>query len=93
MKIASQHAKAVSKRTWICVEERLLLNGIALHSSDVSPRDVEFPALVVADLAHPGLPLCNRTAVSAGVATKAVALNGFVQLAFADILIQDFAER
>jgi hypothetical protein len=74
------------------VKERLLLDRIALHPADVSPRDVELPALVVADFAHPCLAFGDGAAVSTGVATKAVAFNGFVQFAFADILIQDFAE-
>jgi hypothetical protein len=63
-----------------------------LHSADVSPRHVEFPALVVADLANAGLTFRDRTAVSAGEAANSIAINFFVKLSFADVLIEYFAE-
>ena len=75
------------------MKKRLLLDGITLHSAHVSPRNVELSAVVVADLANSGLSFRNWTTMAAGIAAEAIALNGFVQFAFADILIQDFAER
>ena len=49
MQIAAQHAEAVSQRARIGVEERFLLDGIALHAADISPRHVERAALVVSE--------------------------------------------
>src|SRR5689334_19669528 len=37
MQVATQHAEAVGERAGISVKERLLLDGIALHASGVSP--------------------------------------------------------
>lgn len=70
----------------------LLLDGIALHSAHISPRNVKLPSLIEADFTHPCLAFCDWATVSTGVAAQPIALDGFVQFAFADILIQDFAE-
>src|SRR5256885_17228932 len=93
MQIASQHAEAISKPAGISVEERLLLDRIALHSAHVSPRDVELPALVVADLAHPRLSLSNGTAVPTGVAAQAVVVNWCIKFAFSGNFDKDFTVR
>jgi len=69
-----------------------LLDGIALHSADITPWHVELPALVIADFANPGLSFSNGTAVSAGEAANAIALNRFPQPTFADVLVQNVAE-
>ena len=45
VEIAAEHAEAVGQRAGIDVEERLLLDGIALHAADVAPRDVQPSAL------------------------------------------------
>src|SRR5438094_2678269 len=92
MKITSQHAETIGKRPGKSVEERLLLDGVALHSADVSPRNVKLSTLVVTHLTNSSLALGDWATVSTRVAAQAVALNGLVQLAFADILIQNFAE-
>jgi hypothetical protein len=49
----------------MCVEERLLLNGIALSSGNVSPGDVKSAATVVADFADAGLTVGDGAAVAA----------------------------
>src|ERR1041385_1629061 len=93
MQIASQHSKAVGKRPWVGVKERLLLNGIALHSADVSPRDIQLAALVEADFTDPSLALRNWTAMPAGKTTNTIAFNRLVEFAFAHPPMQNFGER
>ena len=92
VEVASQHAEAVGQRARVGMEERLLLNWIALYSADVSPGNVELAALVVADLAHAGLALKDGTTMSTGKTTNAIAINRLVKLAFTDVLIQDFTQ-
>lgn len=74
------------------MEERLLLNGVALHAADVSPWHVELAATIEADFADSGLAFGNGTTVTAGKTAYAVALDRLVEHAFADVLIEDFAE-
>lgn len=93
MQVAAQHPEAVGQRSGIRVKERLLLDRIALDSADVSPRDVKLTALIEADLANTRLAFCNRATVSASEAADAIALDGFVQVAFAHLPIQNFTER
>jgi len=69
-----------------------LLDGIALHSADITPWHLELPTLVVAYFADPGLSFSNGTAVSASEAANAIALNRFPQPAFADVLVQNVTE-
>ena len=38
VQVAAEHAEAVGERAGIGVEERLLLDRIALHAADVAPR-------------------------------------------------------
>ena len=54
------------------MEERLLLNGIALHTGGVSPGHVEFAAAIKANLAYPGLAIGDWATVSAGKATNTI---------------------
>jgi len=77
------------------VEKRLLLDGIALHSTHIAPGNKKFSVLVVADFADSGLTFGNRTAVSAGKAAHSLTnnINGLVQIAFANMLVKDFAKR
>jgi len=74
------------------MKERLLLNGIALHSANIAPGHVESPTLVVAHLADPGLALGNGAAMPAGVAANAIAVELLVEIAFADGLVDDVAQ-
>ena len=62
------------------VEERLLLDRIALHAADVAPRHVQPPAAIEADLAHAHRALGDRTLVPAGVAADASALDRLDEL-------------
>jgi hypothetical protein len=70
VKVAAQHAEAVSESAGICVEEWLLFDGIALSSGNVSPRDVESAAAVVADFADTRLAVGDGAAVAAGEAAN-----------------------
>jgi hypothetical protein len=76
------------------VEERLLLDGIALHSGGVSPGDVENAAPVVANLADAGLAFGNRTAVAAGETADTVVVEFVVErrLGLTDSFVEDGAE-
>src|SRR5262249_1608662 len=94
VKIAAEHAEAVSQRSGISVEERLLLDGIALHASHVSEGDVEFAAAVEADFAYAGLAFGNRAAMSAGEATDAIAIKRLAEvgIGLADARIEEVAQ-
>src|SRR5208282_4847034 len=76
-------------------EERLLLDGIALHTGGVSPGHVERAAAVVADFADAGLAVGDGAAVSAGEAADAVVVELFAERGsgFADLGVEDVAER
>ena len=76
------------------MEERLFLNRIALHSSGVSPGDVESAAAVKADFAYTGLAFGNGAAVTAGKTAEALLVEFFVKrwIGLADSLIQDVAK-
>src|SRR3974377_1661097 len=54
------------------MEERLLLDGIALHARGVSPRHVELAAAIEAHLAHPCLSLGDRAAMATGETSDAI---------------------
>ncbi len=72
------------------MEERLLLNRIALHSRNISPWDIESSTVVEANLANTRLSLGNGTAVAAGVAAHSIAIQLFPKgrVAFADALVR-----
>src|SRR6266403_3623138 len=93
MKIAPEHAEAVGERPGISMKERLLLDGIALHSSNVSPGNVELPAAVVADLTDSRLSLGNWATMPASEAADTVPFDFLVQLALANVLIKNFFQR
>ena len=65
------------------VEERLLLDRIALHAADVAPRHQQPAALVEAHLADADRALGQRTAVAARVAAQPAVGQRVVQLALA----------
>src|SRR5580698_8982541 len=92
MQVASQHAETVGECAGIGVKKRLLLNGIALYAAHITPRHVESSTLVVADFTDTGLAIGNGTAMAACVTADAVAVELLVQLAFADVLINDVTQ-
>ncbi len=95
MQVATQHSKAVGERARRRVEERLLLDRIALHSGNIPERHVERSASIEADLADARLSLRNRTTVPAGIATNPIAIDRLPQrvIAFANPFIKDLAQR
>jgi hypothetical protein len=80
MKVATQHAEAIGEGAGNGVEEWFLLNGVALHAADVSPRNIKLAATVVSDLADAGLAFRNGAGVSAGVAAQTVPIQWLDQL-------------
>ena len=81
MEIAAKHAKAVCQRAWTGVEERLLLDRIALHAADVAPRDVQRAAAVESDFADAMCAVGQRTRVPAGDAADAPVVERLDELA------------
>jgi hypothetical protein len=94
VQIASEHAEAVGKRTGISVEERLLLNGIALHAADISPGHVESSALVVANFANSGLSFWDGATVPTGETADAIAIQLFVKIgiSYLNVPVEDVAK-
>jgi hypothetical protein len=76
------------------VEEWFFLDGIALGSGGVSPRDEEGAAAVVADFADSGLAVRDGAAMSASEAAYAVVVEFLVESggSFADSLVENGAE-
>ena len=87
VEIAAEHAEAVGECAGIGVEERLLLDGVALHAADVSPGHVEGAVCVEADFADAGLAFGDRAAVAAGEAAHTVPIELFVQVTFPDAVV------
>ncbi|PYV78596.1 MAG: hypothetical protein DMG93_22125, partial [Acidobacteria bacterium] len=69
-----------------------LLDGIALHAADISPWHPQFSTLVKANLAYARLTFGNRATMTTGEAADSVALDRLVELAFANVLVQDISE-
>ena len=76
------------------MEERFLLDRVALGSGGVSPGNVEGAAAVVADFADAGLAFGDGAAVSAGEAAHAVVLKLLVEMGigFDRLIVEDGAE-
>jgi hypothetical protein len=74
------------------VKEGLLLDGIALRAANVSPRDVQRASAVVAHLANPRLPIRDGATMTAGITTHPIAVEFFVEVAFSNLLVDDFAK-
>ena len=66
MEIAAEHAEAVGERAGVGMEERFLLDGIALRAPDIAPRHQQPASLVVADLADANSAVGQRAAMPAG---------------------------
>jgi hypothetical protein len=94
MEVAAEHAEAVGESAGIGVEERLLLDGIALHAGRVSPGNVELAAAIEADFADSGLTVGDWTTVAAGETADAVVAEIFDQarIGFADSLVENVAQ-
>ena len=61
------------------MEERLLLDGVALQPGDVAEGDLEPAGVVEADLADPDLALWEIAAVPAGDTAQRLVTLGFAE--------------
>jgi hypothetical protein len=83
VQIAAEHAEAVGERAWKGVEERLLLDGIALHPADVAVGHAQPAPFVEADLADPDRTFRQRTTMTARVAAQTAVGEPVVELTLA----------
>jgi hypothetical protein len=74
------------------MKEGLLLNRIALHSAGISPRNQQYSATIKTNLANSWLSIGNGAAMTAGETPDTIAIKLLVEIAFADILVNDFAK-
>src|SRR6266542_6447478 len=72
VQVAPEHAEAEGERAGMRVEERLLLDRIALDAADVSPRNAQVSAAIEPHLAHADGPVGDRALVPARVAADAL---------------------
>ena len=95
MEVAAEHAETVGKCAGIRVEEGLLLDGIALHASGISPGNIELAGAIEAHLAHTSLAFGNRATMTAGETADAIIPEILNQgwIGFADSLVEDVAQR
>ena len=89
MQVAAQHAETVGERAGIGVMERLLLDGVALHSGGVAPGNLKLAPFVEANLANAQLPVRNAAAMAAGETPHKSPVDLLVKLAFANIGVQN----
>ena len=80
MQIAAEHAEAVGERARVGVEERLLLDRIALHAADVAPRHAQRAAVVEPHLAHAHRAVGDRALMTAGMTAQTIALERLDEL-------------
>jgi hypothetical protein len=76
------------------MKERLLFDGIALHSADVTPRNVQRASAIKTHLADAGLSFWNRAAMPTGKTAHAIAIKLFDQarIGLSNALVKDLAE-
>jgi hypothetical protein len=74
------------------MEEGFFLYWVALDAADIAPRHKESSTQVVANLANPGLAVRDLATVSASKAPHPVPVELFVQLALANVFMNDFAQ-
>jgi hypothetical protein len=91
MQIAAQHPEAVRESAGMSMEERLLLDGIALHTRGISPWHIELAAAVKAHFAYAGLSLGDRAAMTAREASDAIVAEILNQRGFC--LVDSFVEN
>ncbi len=75
------------------MEEGFFLYRVALDAADIAPGHIKSSASVVANLANPGLAIWDLATVPAGKTPHPVAVELFVQFAFANVFMNDFVER
>ena len=80
VEIAAEHAEAVRERARMGVEERLLLDRIALDAADVAPRHLQGSTFVESNFADAGRALRYRALMATRVAAQTVPCELFDQL-------------
>jgi hypothetical protein len=75
------------------MEERFFLNWIALDAADIPPGHKQGSPQVVANLANPMLAVWDLATVPTSKTPYPVAVELFVQFAFANVFINDFVQR
>ncbi len=88
VKIATEHAETERVGAGVGVEERLLLDRIALERADVAVRHVELATSIESDATDAGAPIANQAAVPAGIASDRVVGLRLAELALAHVLFQ-----
>ena len=74
------------------MEEGLFFDGVTLHSSGVTPGNVQDSTSVVANLADARLALWDWATVTTGKTPHAVAVKSLVKFALADIFVNDIPQ-
>jgi hypothetical protein len=92
MKVASQHPETERESARADVKERLLLDGIALNTADVTPRHVQGATPVETHFANPRLPFWDGTTVPAGVTADAFVVKRLPEYAFLDVVGEHFGK-
>ncbi len=92
MQVTAKHSEAVGQCPRIGMEEGFLFYGVALHTADIAPGNVQGSATVVANLANSGLAIRDRTAVPTGKTAHPVTVKFLVKLALADVLVDDIPQ-
>ena len=93
VEVAAEHAEAVGERAGPGMEERLLLDRIALHAANVAVRHAEPPAVVEADLADADGTVWQRAAVSARGAAQPSVGERFDELTFVRLTREQLSQR
>jgi hypothetical protein len=75
------------------MEEGFFLYRVTLNAADIAPGHIQSSAPVVANLANSRLAVWDLATVSATKTPHPVAVELFIQLAFANVFMNDFVER
>ena len=92
MQIAPEHPEAVRQTAWVGVEERLLLDRVALHTGNIAPGHPQVAPFVVADLADADCPIRNRAPMSARKAPEPVRVDLLVDLPLPGVSTEGLGE-
>jgi hypothetical protein len=75
MQIATQHSETVGEGSRIGVEKWLLLDGIALHSGNITPGNVKRATVIETNFADARLAIRNWATVTTGIAAHTIAIH------------------
>src|SRR4030095_1964940 len=92
MVVAAQHPKTQCERARECMEERLLLDRVALQCSDVALRNVERASFIEPNFADAGQTVENDAPMAAREAPHTVVVKLFVENALDGALCKNVFE-